>query len=184
MPLEDDNNEISAHAFVHPNAVLGKRNIIMEGAIIREGVVIGDDNYFGPYCVIGEVPEKRGYFDKYGSVVIGNGNRFEKQVTVDSGSELMTIIHNNVIMLKNAHVGHDCQIHDNVGISCNAAVGGFTIVHKNTNIGLNATIHQRLEIPEGVMIGMNSTVTKKSILQPGRKYAGSPVKDIGPNVRN
>lgn len=177
-------NEISAFAFVHPNAVLGKGNVVMEGAIIREGCVIGDNNYFGPYCIIGEVPEKRGYFSKYGKVLIGDNNRFEKQVTVDSGSEKDTIVGDNVIMLKNSHLGHDCEISDGVSISCNAAIGGFTRIGKGAVIGLNATVHQRLQVPEGCMIGMNSTITKKTVMQPFRKYAGSPARDIGSNVRD
>lgn len=182
--MEEDTNQISPHAFVDPSVIMGSGNIVMEGAIIRKGVIMGDNNYFGPYCIIGEVPEKKGYFENYGQVEIGNGNRFEKQVTVDSGTERPTIIRNNVIMLKNAHVGHDAYIADEVVLSCNSLIGGHCKIGFRTNFGLGAAIHQRLNMPEYCMVGINSTITKKTPLFPGRKYAGSPARDIGSNTIN
>lgn len=176
-------NFISDFAFVDPSVLMGDNNTIMEGAIIRQNVVIGNNNYIGPYCIIGEMPEKIGFWDAYKGVKIGNGNRITKQVTIDSGSERKTVIGDNVIMLKNAHAGHDVLIFDNCVISCNVLVGGWCEVGRSCNIGLGAAIHQRIHIPEGCMIGMNSTVTKRSLLNPFRKYAGSPVKDIGENRR-
>ncbi len=162
-----EENEISGYSFVHHNVVLGKGNTICEGVIIREGVQIGDNNYFGPHCIIGDYPEKHGYFDKFGKVVIGSNNRFTKH---------------NCIFLKSAHVGHDAYIHNDVILSCNSVVGGHTIVNEKCNLGLGAVIHQRLTIPEGCMIGMNSTITKTTVLTPWRKLAGSPARDIGKNM--
>lgn len=182
--MDDPRNYISPFAFVHPSVIMGKGNYISEGVIIREGVTMGDNNYFGPYAVIGEVPEKKGYFNKFGRVIIGNNNRFEKFVTVDSGTEGTTIVENNVIMLRGSHIGHDVCLHNGVILSCNVLIGGHTIVARNTNFGLGAVAHQRLVIPEGCMIGMNSTITKKTVFTPFRKYAGSPAKDIGSNVRD
>lgn len=176
-------NKIDPSAFVDPTVIIGTGNVICEGVIIRAGVQIGDNNYIGPYSIIGDFPEKTGYFETPGKVLIGSNNRMTKQVTVDAGTEGPTIIKNNCILLKSAHVGHDAYLHNNVTLSCNAMVGGFTEVGDGCNIGLGAAIHQRLIIPGGVMIGMNSTVTKKSVLQPGRKYAGSPCRDIGSNER-
>ena len=180
---ESDVNRISASASIHPNVILGKGNTIMEGVIIREGVQIGDNNYIGPYCIIGDPAEKSGYFDTPGKVVIGSGNRFTKQVTVDAGTESVTIVKNNVIMLKNTQVGHDAHIEDDTVLSCNVVIGGFTKVGKGCNFGLGSVAHQRLTIPDGVMIGMNSAVTKRTPLEAGRKYVGSPARDIGPNIK-
>lgn len=176
-------NKIHPSAFVDPSVIIGTGNTICEGVIIRAGVQIGDGNYIGPYCIIGDFPEKAGYFETPGKVLIGSNNRFTKQCTIDSGTEGPTIVKNNCILLKSAHVGHDAYLHDNVTLSCNAMVGGFTEVKQGCNIGLGAAIHQRLVVPENCMIGMNSTVTKKSVLQAGRKYAGSPCRDIGSNER-
>jgi|SRR5882762_187153 len=182
-PLEDRNNKISSLAIVHHNVEMGKGNVIMEGAIIREGVTMGDNNYIGPYCIIGDPAEKIGYFDKPGRVVIGDGNRFTKQVTIDAGTEKATTIGSGTILLKNAHVGHDAHIMSDVILSCNVCIGGHTTVWMRTNFGMGAAAHQRLEIPPGCMIGMNSTITKKTKMSPNKKYAGSPAREIGDNQR-
>lgn len=175
-------NFISDEAIVDPNAILGDNNVIMEGAIIRANVVIGNNNYIGPNCIIGDYPEKKGYFDRLGKVQIGNECRFTKQVTIDSGTEKTTIIHDYVIMLKNAHVGHDAEIHQGAILSCNSIVGGWSVIGKNTNLGLGAMVHQRINVPENCMIGMGAVVVKASTLEAGKKYAGVPVKCIGDNV--
>lgn len=178
---EDVRNRISASAQVHHNVIMGKGNVIREGAIICEGVQLGDNNYIGPGCIIGDYPEKIGYFGVFGKVVIGSGNRFTKQVTIDSGTDSVTIIRDGTIMLKNAHVGHDAHIKNGVVLSCNVCIGGHTEVGEWSNFGLGAVSHQRLIIPGGCMVGMNSTITKKTKMEPGRKYAGSPARDIGSN---
>jgi UDP-N-acetylglucosamine acyltransferase len=182
---ESEDNVISSSAFVHPNAIIGKGNVIMEGAVIRQGVQLGDNNFVGPYCVIGDPPEKHGYFDTYGRVIIGSGNKFTKQVTIDSGCDGdPTIIKSNVIILKSGHVGHNAYIDEGTIISCNAMIGGYTKVGKHCNFGLGSAVHQRLEIPEGIILGMNSTITKRTLLEPNRKYIGSPARDAGPNERD
>lgn len=176
-------NRIHYDSRVDPEVIMGTGNIVMEGAIIRKGVILGDNNFIGPQCIIGDPAEKIGYFDKPGKVVIGNGNRFTKQVTIDAGTEKETRIHNGTILLKNAHVGHDAEIGDEVVLSCNVCIGGHTIVGAGTNFGLGSVAHQRLAIPPFCMIGMNSAITKKTVMVEKRKYAGSPARDIGSNNR-
>ena len=83
--------------------------------------------------------------------------------------------------MKHSHIGHDAQLGDNVTLSCGAKVGGHSEIGDNTNIGLNAVIHQKVKVPSGCMIGASAFVGKKSELNPNRKYAGVPVKDIGSN---
>lgn len=180
---EDVKNEVSSSAFVHHAVRMGTGNIIREGAIICQGVELGNNNYIGPGCIIGDYPEKIGYFGKFGRVVIGNGNRFTKQVTIDSGTDHVTTVENDTIMLKNAHIGHDAYIRSGVVLSCNVCIGGHTEVGERTNFGLGAVSHQRLFIPSDIMVGMNSTITKKTKMERGRKYVGSPARDIGSNIR-
>ena len=177
----DEENDIHHSASVHHNVKMGRGNVIMEGVIIREGVELGNNNYIGPNCIIGDFPEKNGFMTTPGKVLIGHNNRFTKQVTIDAGTERPTVIQNDTLFLKNAHVGHDAIIRDLVTLSCNVCIGGFTEVGKETNFGLGAVAHQRLKIAERCMIGMNSTVTKKTKTEYCKKYAGSPARDIGSN---
>ena len=151
-------------------------------AIIYPNVVIEEDCYIGPYCIIGAPAEWKGHEEVSKGVRIGAGSRLTGMVTVDAGVETPTMIGNNCYLMKHSHVGHDAILSNNVTLSCGAKIGGHSIVMDNCNIGLNAVIHQKVNVPSGCMIGASAFIGKKTILQPYRKYAGVPAKDIGENI--
>jgi UDP-N-acetylglucosamine acyltransferase len=152
-------------------------------AIIGKNVIIEDDVYIGPYCIIGMPPEWKGKENEDKGVLIKKGSRLTGLVTVDSGADKQTIIGENCYLMKHSHVGHDATLENNVTLSCGAKIGGHSIIGEYTNIGLNAVIHQKISIPRGCMIGASAFVGKKSLLKPNYKYAGVPVKEIGKNER-
>jgi UDP-N-acetylglucosamine acyltransferase len=152
-------------------------------AQIADNVIIEDDVYIGPLCVIGFPPEWKGREGDAKGVIIKKGARLTGLVTVDSGADKPTIIGENCYLMKHSHVGHDAILEEGVTLSCGAKIGGHSIIRKGTNIGLNVVIHQKLDIPEGCMIGASAFVGKKSVLKPYYKYAGVPVKELGPNVK-
>jgi len=158
-------------------------NLIHPTAVIGSNVIIEDDVYIGPYCIIGMPPEWKGKEDQDFGVLIKRGSRITGMVTIDSGAEKQTVIGENCYLMKHSHVGHDAQLKDNVTLSCGAKIGGHSIIGEKTNIGLNAVIHQKVTVPEGCMIGASAFVGKKSVLKPFYKYAGVPVKELGPNER-
>ena len=128
--------------FIHPTAIIG------------DNVILGDNNYIGAYCIIGDQAEHKKYWlQPKGKVIIGNGNMITGLVTIDAGTEDITTIGNNCFIMKHAHIGHDCQIKDNVTISCGAKIGGHSIIKEYSNIGLNAVLHQFTIIEQGCMIG-------------------------------
>jgi UDP-N-acetylglucosamine acyltransferase len=154
--------------FIHPTAIIG------------DNVVLGDNNYIGAYCIIGDPAEHKKYWSiPYGKVLIGNNNIITGLVTIDAGTEEITYIADNCFIMKHAHIGHDCKINDNVIISCGAKIGGHSIIDKNSNIGLNAVLHQFSHIAEGCMIGASAFFKGES--KPYTKYAGVPAKNIGEN---
>ena len=158
-------------------------NLIHSTAVIGSNVIIEDDVYIGPYCIIGMPPEWKGKETEDFGVLIKKGTRITGMVTIDTGAEKQTVIGNNCYLMKHSHVGHDAQLGDNVTLSCGAKIGGHSIIGEKTNIGLNAVIHQKVTIPEGCMIGASAFVGKKSLLKPFYKYAGVPVKELGSNER-
>lgn len=175
--------------YIHPTAILG------------DNVTLGDNNYIGAYCIIGDPAEHKKYWEyeeqikdygtlkiiqkgqiKRGLVTIGNNNIITGLVTIDAGTEdESTTIGNNNFIMKKVHIGHNAQVLSNCTIACNAIIGGHTIINNNCNIGLGSIIHQNLIVPEFVMIGMGGIVTKKSKLIPFNIYAGNPVKCLGLN---
>ena len=154
--------------FIHPTAIIG------------DNVILGDNNYIGAYCIIGDPAEHKKHWDKpKGKVYIGDNNIITGLVTIDAGTETRTIIANDCFIMKHAHIGHDCLIQDNVTISCGAKIGGHSIVKQYSNIGLNAVLHQFTTIERGCMIGASAFI--KGETEEFTKYAGVPARKIGIN---
>lgn len=154
--------------FIHPTAIIG------------DNVILGDNNYIGAYCIIGDKAEHKAYWDKpKGKVIIGNNNVITGLVTIDAGTEGITTIGNNCFIMKSVHEGHDCQIGNNVTISCGAKIGGHSIIKDFCNIGLNAVLHQFSIVHEGCMIGASAFFKGES--EPFTKYAGVPARKLGEN---
>lgn len=156
---------------IHPTVILGP-NVILE-----------DDIYIGPYCIIGFPPDWKGKEQENKGVVIKSGTTITGMVTIDGGGITPTEIGANCYIMKHVYIAHDVIIQDGVTISSGAKIGGHSIVAQNCNIGLNAVIHQKCFIPEGCMIGASAFVGKKSNLKPFHKYAGVPVRELGENIK-
>ena len=155
-------------------------NYIHPTAIVGDNVELGDNNYIGAYCIIGDKAEHKKYWDKpLGKVIIGDNNIITGLVTIDAGTEEPTIIENDCFIMKHAHIGHDCIIQNNVTISCGAKIGGHSIIKEKSNIGLNAVLHQFTTIEKGCMIGASAFM--KGLTEEFTKYAGVPAKKIGIN---
>lgn len=156
---------------------------IHQTTVINTNVIIEDDVYIGPLCIIGFSPEWKGRELDNKGVIIKKGTRITGMVTIDGGANQPTVIGENCYLMKHSHVGHDAELKNGVTLSCGAKIGGHAIIGENTNIGLNAVIHQKVEVPEGCMIGASAFVGKKSILKPFHKYAGVPVRELGENKK-
>ena len=154
--------------FIHPTAIIG------------DNVILGDNNYIGAYCIIGDPAEHKKYWGQSkGKVYIGNNNIITGLVTIDAGTEYSTVIEDNCFIMKHAHIGHDCEIGNNVTISCGAKIGGHSIIKYYSNIGLNAVLHQFTTIERGCMIGASAFI--KGATEEFSKYAGVPARKIGIN---
>lgn len=84
-------------------------------------------------------------------------------------------------MLRGSHFSHDSVMDNNITLSCNVLIGGHSYIMEGVNMGLGAICHQFSIIGHHSIIGMGGIITKKSIIYPGRKYVGNPVRDIGRN---
>jgi UDP-N-acetylglucosamine acyltransferase len=156
--------------FIHPTAIIG------------DNVILGDNNYIGAFCIIGDPAEHKKYWgQEKGKVIIGNNNIVTGLVTIDAGTEVPTIIEDGCFIMKHAHIGHDCRIMNNVTISCGAKIGGHSIIGEGSNIGLNAVLHQFSIIKRGCMIGASAFFKGESEIE--MKYAGVPARKLGSNIR-
>tara|TARA_R110000868_G_scaffold14426_4_gene67245 strand:+ start:41899 stop:42396 length:498 start_codon:yes stop_codon:yes gene_type:complete len=158
-------------------------HLIHSTALIGNNVIIEDDVYIGPYCIIGCPPEWKGKENQNKGVLIKKGTTLTGMVSIDGGAERTTVIGENCYIMKHAYIAHDCIVGNNVTMSAGSKLAGFCTVGFNVNLGMGVAVHQKSILPEGIMIGMNGVVTKKSKLEPYQKYAGVPVKHIGSNDR-
>jgi len=170
-------NKIHSTAIIHESLNIGDGNEIGAYAIIGPNVVIGNNNYIGPYCFISDHPESVKFFgsDNFG-VIIGNHCRFTGKVTIDGGTLGPTIIGNDILMLKNAHVGHDSVLCKDVQLRCNVIIGGHVHIYGKTKLGLGAIVHPRVIIPPNVSIGMGAIITKRATIKANEIWVGNPAK--------
>lgn len=175
-------NFIHHTAIVDPKAKIGLGVVIGPHAIIMANVKIGDGCLISPFAVIGSPAEKRGFFEKLGSVEIGKNCVIREYVTVNGGTFRPTVVGDNCILLRGSHVGHDAIIQDNVTLSCNVLVGGEALVMEGSNLGLGVSVHQGMIIGPYSIVGMNAAVSKKTPILPFSKYAGVPARELGMNT--
>ena len=157
--------------------------VIHDTAIIGNNVIIEDDVFIGPYCLIGLEPEWKGHESNNFGVIIKSGTRITGHVTIDGGGMHRTYIGHDCYLMKHSHIGHDTLIGDNVTISCGAKIGGHSIIENNCNIGLNAVVHQNKTIPNNCMIGMGAVITKGLEMKSNSKYVGNPAKYLSENIK-
>ena len=180
--IRGGNNYIHPTAIIGDNVQLGEDNYIGEYCVIKGNTIIGNNNRFEAFCSIGTEPEHKEYFGEPNQgVVIGNYNTIREFCTINSGCEKPTILHNNIVMLRGSHIGHDSTVYDHCTISCNVLVGGHTLIGYGANIGLGAILHQLSKIGSYSMIGMGAIVTKKVNVQCFGMYVGNPAKYIKEN---
>lgn len=166
-------------------------NFIHPTATVDAGAQLGDENYVGPYCIvgpnvrmgsgnrleayvsIGTAAQHRDYFRKPpGPVLIGDHNVLREYATVNGGSIATTTLGSDCKLLIGAHIGHDAIVRDRCTLSNNATLSGHTIIGYGANLGLAVVVHQYLAVGALAMVGMNSTVTRD--LLPFAVAYGSP----------
>lgn len=175
--------------FIHPTAVISERAIIGDGnyfgpfCFVGPKVKIGNNNRFEAYCSIGAPPEHKNFWHgTHAGLVIGNNCVFREFITLNCGTKIDTLLHDNIIMLKGGHVGHDSEIHKDVTMACNVLLAGHTTIYEGANLGLGVVVHQYSFIGQYSMLGMGTIVTKASQILPFNTYVGSPARHLKRNT--
>jgi len=161
-------------AIIDPSAIIGNNVSVGPYSIIEADTRIGDDctlmnnvricrwTRLGTKClvesnaVLGGDPQYVGWDrSQQTGVLVGDNCTFREASTVHRsiypGKD--TILGNNVYLMVNAHIAHDCIIHDNVVFTNNAMIAGHVEIGKNAYIGGGAAIHQFVRVGEGSMTG-------------------------------
>lgn len=183
-------NRIDVDARLIGDVQLGSGNVVEAGAIIVGPIRIGDDNYFGPHCVVGAPAEDEVLADELrrsglrstsgGSVSIGNRNVIREFVTVHRGLAGETVIGDDCYIMARSHVAHDCVIRDGTKIATNVQIGGYCWIGRGTYLGLSSSLHQFVVVGGHSMVGMGSILTRTT--PPGSLLYGNPARLVKPNA--
>lgn len=183
-------NRISPSATILGNVSLGSGNIVESGAVLVGPLGVGDDNYFGPNCVVGAPAEDDVLADELrrfglettygGSVRIGNQNVIREFVTVHRGLTGETAIGDDCYIMARSHVAHDCVIRDGAKIATNVQLGGYCWVGRGAYLGLSAALHQFVVVGGYSMVGMGSVLTRT--VPPCSLLYGNPARLVRPNA--
>ena len=175
--------------FIHHSAVikgdieLGEYNYIGPFCYLTGNLTIGDNNRFESHCSVGTRPEHTEHWDKDGRTIIGDDGIFREHISIHAATtDGLTRIDNNVIMLRGAHVAHDCVIEEGVTLSCDAIMLGHVHVMKYSNCGTGSEVHQYQVVGSWSMIGMGCIVPKKTRLEPGQTWVGNPARRLKTNM--
>ena len=183
-----DKEALGMSNFIHHSAVikgdieLGEYNYIGPFCYLTGNLTIGDNNTFEAYCSVGTKAEHKDHWHKDGRTVIGDNSTFREHITINAGTDQLTRIDNDVIMLRGSHVAHDCVIEDGVTLSCDAIMLGHVHVMKHSNCGSGCQVHQHQVVGSYSMIGMGCVVPKKSRLEPGQTWVGNPARRLKTNM--
>lgn len=192
--------QIHPTASVHPSAILGKDVSIGPYAIIGEHVIIGDRTtieahsfvdkwtqigedckiHFG--CVLGSPAQDVKYKGERAGVIIGNRSILREYVTVNraTGENQFTRIGDDVLLLTNVHIGHNCTIDNKVIITNSANVAGHVHIEERAIIGGMVGMHQFVRIGKGCMIGGYSRIPQD--VPPFMLCEGNPAYVRFPNL--
>jgi UDP-N-acetylglucosamine acyltransferase len=183
-----DGNVVHGTAIIGPDVVIGRGNRIDQNVVISGSVTIGDNNWICANVIIGASPEIRsvrpdsegflGHIDK--GVVIGHNNVVREAVQIHAGDNVPTRIGNDVYLMNQVYVAHDCQLDDGATIASSALLAGNVRVKRGANIGLGAKIHQGIVIGPISMVGMGAVVTRP--VPAFAKVFGTPARVQGVNT--
>lgn len=182
--LNNMSNFIHPSAIVEPSVVMGDNNYIGPFCYVRGNTNIGNGNRFEAYCSIGAPPEHTNMFTYTGGKTsIGDNNIFREYSSVHSGTTRTTSIGNQNIFLHGSHVSHDSIVEDFVNFAANVVLGGYCYVMEGSNLGIGVVCHQHSKIGAYSMIGMGAVITKKTQIEPAGVYFGVPARYFEYNHR-
>jgi UDP-N-acetylglucosamine acyltransferase len=139
--------EIGAYAFVGAQVRLGPGNVVGPHVVIEGRTEVGRGNRFLQFASIGAGPQADGWAGEAGVLVIGDGNVFREQVTLNAsmGPEPTRIGDRNLLMVA-AHVGHGGVLGSDIRMANAATLGGEVVVEDFAWLGGLCAVHQRARI--------------------------------------
>ena len=168
--------------------IYGENVFVHPTAIIYPNVVLHDNVYVGPYCIIGE-PTASYYKDRdnhqFMVTEIGENSVLRSNTIIYEGSKIGNNFQcgHHVTIRENSNIGNNCSVGTLSDIQGKVNIGNFVRMHSNVHIGQLTEIddyawifpyvvttndlYPPMDRLEGCKIGKYAIVTTGSILLPG-----------------
>jgi UDP-N-acetylglucosamine acyltransferase len=172
-----NNVEVGPFAVIEDGASLGDGCVIESHAVIKKWAQIDRECRIGHFCVVGGNPQHLEFDIRKSSFVkIGKNCRISEGVTIHRSihEDQSTKVGENVYLMGNAHVAHDCLLSNSVILANGVLLGGHVEIGDNVFIGGGAGIHQFVRVGSGAMIGGLAEISQDvgpNLLTLGRNHA-------------
>lgn len=175
--------EIGAQCIVGPNVTLGDRTRLVAQVYIERETTLGPDCVVHPFAVLGAPPQDKSYKGEPTRVVVGARALIREYATIHRGTvrgKGVTTVGDDLYMMAQAHIAHDCIVGDGVVMAHGATLGGHVRVGNGANLGGLCAVHQFGRVGMGAMVGGVSLVSADLI--PFGMAVGVPATLRGLNV--
>lgn len=181
--------QIGAGCRVGPFCAVGADVILEDGVtlashVVLEGrTVIGAGAQLSAYASVGLPPQDLKYRGEPTGCRIGARTHLREHVTVHRGSvgsEGITVVGADCLLMACSHVGHDSKVGDRVILANNVMLGGHVQLGEQCFLGGGAAIHQMVRIGRHAMIGGLAGVTND--VPPFGNVFGLPARLVGLNI--
>jgi len=175
---------IHESSFVSPKAKIGKDVVIGPFCRVHDGVEIGDgcyldshvvigsqdgeviigkNNKFYGFSLIGGPPQDLKYKGEKTKLVIGDSNTIRESVTMSIGTATgggVTQIGNGNLIMAYSHVAHDNRIGNNNVIANTVQLAGHVTVEDKVTIGGMCAVNQFVKIGKNAFVAGGSFINK------------------------
>ncbi len=152
---------IGPYVVIGPNVVIDSGCVIHSHCVIDGDTLIGKNNEFYSFCVIGLSPQHLKFSGGKSKLIIGNNNTIREHVTMHPGTDIgtrVTKVGNNNLFMVASHVAHDCVVGNNTVFVNGAVIGGHVEIGDYCYLGGYSAIHQFCRIGKHAIIGASTMV--------------------------
>ncbi len=159
----DEGVRVGPYSIIEGDVQIGAGTIVGPHVVIQGPIRIGQDNHFYQFGSIGAAPQDKKYHGEPTRLVIGNGNTFRENVTLNRGTVQdrgeTTIGDDNWIMA-GVHIAHDCVVGNHTIFANASALAGHVQVHDWAILGGYTLVHQFCRIGAHSFCGMGSVINQ------------------------
>lgn len=167
--IVDPRAELAAGVRVGPYAVVGAGVVLHEGVQLGAHVVLEGPCELGAhtrvfsFAAVGHEAQDRKFRGEPSGVVIGARCTLREGVTVHrgtAGGDGVTRVGDDVLLMAQSHVAHDCVVGNDVVLANSAALAGHVVVGEGAVLGGLAAVHQFARIGRLAMVGGGAMVAQ------------------------